>query len=219
MTNQQQPAATAGQPTGVTIDPTTAQWLQTQGIPIPGQPIQQVFQQPVQNPPPANTMAAMGQGNWQVQGQATHQIPNMQFNAMPYQGQQRVMTAAQTAAANGQTEPGSPLERQTLQSQLQQFDGLVTRAIDEGVERRLEQMGIFGGQQQGAVPQQQIVNGQVQQPFFDTTTGKVVIGVGGVGVGAIGYKIMSNIFGGGGNSCSASDMNALGNAFKCLLSR
>ena len=77
-------------------------------------------------------------------------------------------------------------------------------------------MGILGNQQNGV---QQQTNGQVQQPFFDTTTGKVVIGVGGVGVGAVGYKIVSSLFGNSGSSCSASDMNALGNAFKCLLSR
>ena len=216
MANQQQPAATAGQPMGITLDPNTVQFLQAQGLAIPGQPTQQVFQQPVQNPPPANTMAAMQQGNWQVQGQTSHQVPNMQFNAAPYQGQPRIMTAAQTAAANGQTEPGSPLEKRTLQAQLQQFDGLLHKAIDDGVERRLEQMGILGNQQNGV---QQQTNGQVQQPFFDTTTGKVVIGVGGVGVGAVGYKIVSSLFGNSGSSCSASDMNALGNAFKCLLSR
>jgi len=48
-------------------------------------------------------------------------------------------------------------------------------------------------------------------------TGKVVIGAGGIGIGVLGTKLFSNVFGGNNNSCSASDMNALANAFKQLL--
>ena len=220
MTNQQ-PAATAGQPNGIYIDPNTAATLQQQGIPIPnyampGQPAQQTFQQPTPNPAPAGTMAAMGNQGWQVTNRTVHSAQSQPaYYAAPYQP---AMTAAQIGAitaANGQTEPGSPLEKRTVMQQLQQFDGLLTQAIDEGVERRLDQiMAIMTNQQQQGVPQQQ---GQVDQPFFDTTTGKIVIGAGGVGVGVLGTKIFSNVFGGGNNSCSASDVSALANAFKQLL--
>lgn len=215
--DNQQPAATAGQPNGVFIDANTAQMLQQQGIQLPyampGQPTQQTFQQQTPNPAPAGTMAAMGQGGWQVQQHMTHQTPPQVQYAMP----QHPLTAAQASrltAANGQTEPGSPLERRTIQQQLQELDGLLTRAIDEGVERRIDYiMGILNGQQQQ-------VNGvqQVEQPFFDTTTGKVVIGAGGVGIGVLGTKIFGSIFGGNSShGCSANDINALGNAFKQLL--
>lgn len=219
-----QPAATAGQPlNNISIDANAIAALQRifPQFTIPGQPVQQTFQQPTPGPAPAGTMAAMG-GNegWKMQQQTPYQIPNQgQYSAMP----QQPLTAAQAsrmAAANGQTEPGSPLERQMLQQQLQAFDNLLTQNIDSKIERRLIEMGFFGNNQQQGIPQQQMMmNGQVQQSFFDTTTGKVVIGAGGVGIGVLGTKLFSSAFGGGNNStyCTANDMNALVNAFKQLL--
>lgn len=209
--NNQQQAATAGSPNGIYIDPNTAATLQQQGIRIPnyampGQPAQQTFQQPTPNPAPAGTMAAMGNQGWQFTNNTTHSAQDQPvYYAVP---QQPAMTAAQIGAitaANGQTEPGSPLEKNSVMQQLQEFKSLLTQVIDEGVGMKMDQ--IMANKQQE----------QANQPFFDTTTGKIVIGAGGVGVGVLGTKIFSNVFGGSNNSCSASDVSALANAFKQLL--
>lgn len=216
--NQQQfqAAATAGQPT-VMIPTDVYQTLVGQGLIAPGQPAQQIFDQQQQPPPPpASTMSAMGQqqqGGWQQTNQAPVYVPKQQFNAQGQPGAQGFTQQPQPQRQAPQQQPrvapgervGSPLEQAAYN-----FMDLIENKVDTRIERRMEEMMNNNGQQQQ--------QGGVQPPsFFDTTTGKVTIGVGGIGIGVLGTKIFSGIFGGNGNNCSANDASALASAFRTLL--
>ena len=191
----------AGQP--VFIDQATYNQLLQQGLITPGQPTQQIFQQPNPNPPPASTMQAMaqqGQG-WTQQGNPAVVNPVQQQHHAQAMPQQQPQFAQQMAAAQPQQQaPTSP--------QLQQQVGQFMEQLKEGM------MEMFGNGQQG---QQQQNGQQNQQPFFDTTMGKVVIGTGGIGIGVVGTKLVSSIFGESKCGVSANDANAFVNAFKTLL--
>ena len=196
--------ATAGQPIIVPEDVYNAFLAQQTAAahgaapvnPVMGQPAQQLFETPPTPPPPASTMQAMQQqGGWVTQG--VHAVPN-----------QSAAAAATMNPANvggQQPAPAAQPARAGLQQEVNQF-------VKEAAT-------MFGNnnQQQGQVQNQQCQ--QAQGPgFFDTTTGKVTLGVGGIGVGVLGTKLLGGIFGGGSNnSCSASDAGALASAFKMLL--
>jgi len=195
----------AQQPTGqqVFIDQATYNALLQQGLITPGQPTQQIFQQPTPQPPPASTMQAMAQqGQWTQQGNPAVVNPAQQQHHAQAMPQQQPQFAPQMAAAQPQQQaPTSP--------QLQQQVGQFMEQLKEGM------MEMLGNGQQG----QQQQNGQQNQPpFFDTTMGKVVIGTGGIGIGVVGTKLVSSIFG-ESSKCgvSANDANAFVNAFKTLL--
>lgn len=204
MASQQTTAATAGQPGQVFIDQATYNHLLQQGLITPGQPTQQIFQQPVQPPPPASTMQAMAQQQgWVPQGPPTTTTPThaaMHAQAMPQQQSQFAQMAAQ---------PQQPQAQVANNPQLQQQVGQFMEQLKEGM---MDMFGNGGNQQQ---PQQQ---GQPQGPgFFDTTWGKITIGAGGIGVGVVGTKLISSIFGDSKAGVSANDANAFVNAFKTLL--
>lgn len=199
----QQPQRPAQQ--GVFIDQGLFNQLTAAGIIAPGQPAQQIFQQPVQPPPPpASTMQAMQQQGWVQQGQPQRvTTPNMGMHAQGFASapQQQAAPQPQQMAA-----PQAPRSQQELAAEVDQL----INGVKEGVMNMFNNGNGNGQQNQG--------QGQQGPDFFDTTWGKATIGIGGVGVGVLGTKLIGNIFGGGGNNgVSANDANAIVNAFKTLL--
>lgn len=156
---------------------------------LPGQPVQQTFQPPQQMQQPASTVQAMQQQAFQ----APQQWPQ-QPQAYPQQ-QFRTITPEE-------------YNRQVEQLAQNKYGMKKQEVINDAVSAMKGVINMFGQQQQ---PQ--------QESFWDTTTGKVAIGGMGAGLGIGGYKLISKLFGGNGNSGytpSPQELNTVGQAVKVL---
>ena len=172
---------------------------------VPGQPVQQTFQQPAQQmPPPASTVQAMQQ---QVQPQQWQQPqPQIVYQNIPPQG--ITMTAEDY---NKQVEE---LAENKFKVRAQEVINNAVAAM-KGVANTM-----FNNQQ----PQQQYMQQpcQQQQSFWNSPSGKVAIGGIGGAIGVGGCKLFSHFFGGsrgGGYTPTGQELNLVGEALKTLFGR
>lgn len=182
-------------------DPATAM-AQASGV-IPGQPVQQTFQQPAQQmPPPASTIQAMQQ---QVQPQQWQQPqPQIVYQNIPPQG--ITMTA-------------DDYNKQVEELADNKFKVRAQEVINNAVSAMKGVLNM--NQQQQYYPQQPCQQPQ-QQSFWDSTSGKVAIGGIGGAIGVGGCKLFSHFFGGsrgGGYTPSGQELNLVGEALKTLFGR